>query len=204
VLTLFTVSVTGISINLLWTTTTELNNRGFEIERILLSPPVTKGGKQEGWEQIAFVTGKGSSTDVTNYQYNDDYKYKSVRGIVQYRLKQIDFNGTFNYSDIVEVNVDFMPKEFVIYQNYPNPFNPNTKIKYALSYSNHVNLKVYNVIGEVVTVLVDEVQEEGFHEINFNAALYKSGVYFYRIIVGDTPTGSGKSFVETKKMLLLR
>ncbi|UCH65008.1 MAG: hypothetical protein JSW63_10400, partial [Ignavibacterium sp.] len=205
----FTASVIGNSVHLLWRTVTELNNKGFEIERIQLNHPEINGGEQVQWETIAFVLGKGTTTEASNYQYLDDYKYRSAKGIVQYRLKQIDFSGAYEYSDIAEVNVDFTPKVFVLYQNYPNPFNPNTKIKYALPDRKWVTLMVYNPIGEIVTVLVDELQEEGIHETNFEAALYKSGVYFYRIQISDALTGplmgqSAKVFVETKKMILLK
>jgi hypothetical protein len=116
----------------------------------------------------------------------------------------MDFNGAHEYSDIVELKIDFTPKDFILYQNYPNPFNPSTKIKYALPDRKIVNLTVYNIIGEVVTILVDEIQDEGFHEVEFNAAIYKSGIYFYRIQMGDPSTSSGQGFVETKKMMLLK
>lgn len=186
----FTVSLSGNSVTILWTTATELNNRGFELERML----------DKVWEKIAFIEGNGTTTDESSYQFIDEFKNISVKGIVQYRLKQIDFNGTYEYSDIIEVNVDFTPKEYVLYQNYPNPFNPSTKIKYALPQSSKVNLTVYNVIGEVVLVLVNEVQDEGFHEISFDASSaaggLSSGIYFYRLIANDN--------IQVKKMILLK
>jgi hypothetical protein len=200
----FSATVTGNSVSILWRTVSEINNKGFEIERSRLNPPPIKSRNHEDWEKIAFVAGKGTTTDESNYQYIDEYIYTSVKGIVQYLLKQIDFNGAYKYSDIVEVNVDFTPKEFILYQNYPNPFNPGTKIKYALPDRKRVNLSVYNIIGEVVTNLVDEIQDEGFHEVEFNAAIYKSGVYFYRIRISDASSGSSQGFIETKKMILLK
>jgi len=159
---------------------------GFKIERMI----------DKDWEKIAFVEGRGTTTEEQHYQYTDDLKYTSVNGFVKYRLKQIDFNGTYEYSDIIEVNVDFMPKEYVLYQNYPNPFNPSTKIKYALPQNSMVNLTVYNAIGEVVLVLVNEVQDEGFHEIAFDAANLPSGIYLYRLIANDK--------IQVKKMILLK
>jgi hypothetical protein len=203
-LTSFLGTVTGTSVNLLWSTVTELNNKGFDIERTPLSSPFIKGGKQLQWETIAFVEGKGTTTEENNYNYIDDYTYTAVKGVIKYRLKQIDYNGSYEYSDMVEVNVDFTPKDFVLYQNYPNPFNPSTKIKYALADRMRVKLKVYNPIGEVVTLLVDELQEEGIYEVEFNAALYKNGVYFYRIQMSNASSGSSQVFVETKKMILLK
>jgi len=119
-----------------------------------------------------------------------------VKGIVKYRLKQIDFNGTYEYSNIIEVNVDFTPDEYVLYQNYPNPFNPSTKINYALPQSSKVNLTVYSMIGEVVGVLVDEIQVEGFHEIDFDASTLPSGIYLYRLVANEN--------IQVKKMILLK
>jgi len=185
----FTASLNGNSVNILWSTATELNNMGFEIERFSSS-------LGSSWEKIAFIEGNGTTTEENHYQYVDDFKYISVKGIVQYRLKQIDFDGTYEYSDVVEVNVDFTPKEYVLLQNYPNPFNPSTKIKYALPQSSRVNLTVYNAIGEVVSILVNKVQEEGFHEINFDASNLPSGIYFYRLVANEN--------IQVKKMILMK
>src|SRR5690606_33198000 len=103
---------------------TEINNSGFEIQRKL----------DDGWEKVGFVEGKGTTTELTEYSYNDKYDYVAFTGTASYRLKQVDFDGTFAYSNIVEVDVDFTPKDYALYQNYPNPFNPSTTIKYALPF----------------------------------------------------------------------
>jgi len=186
----FTASLSGNSITILWTTSTELNNRGFELERMI----------DKVWEKIAFIEGNGTTTDESTYQFIDEFKNISVKGIVQYRLKQIDFNGTYEYSDVVEVNVDFTPSEYVLYQNYPNPFNPGTKITYALPLSGKVVLTVYSMIGEAVAVLVDEIQVEGFHEIDFDASSaaggLPSGIYLYRLVANEN--------IQVKKMILLK
>jgi hypothetical protein len=107
----FTANIFENSVTISWTTATETNNMGFELERKL----------DESWEKLVFIEGRGSSTEESNYQYNDDFKYQSFKGVILYRLKQIDFSGIYEYSDFIEIDVDFTPKEFVLYQNYPNP-----------------------------------------------------------------------------------
>jgi hypothetical protein len=185
-LTSFTASISGGSIDLLWTTSTELNNRGFEIQRML----------KEEWEIITFIEGMGTTSEENNYKYIDNFKYVSVKGIVKYRLKQIDYDGACKYSDIIQIEMDFTPREYVLYQNYPNPFNPSTKIKFALPKNSQVNLTIYNSIGEVISVLLSEEIEEGYHEIIFNAFNFGSGTYFYRLQANE--------FVDVKKMILLK
>jgi hypothetical protein len=182
----FNANIEKNNVILSWETSSEFNNKGFEIERMI----------EKDWEKIAFVEGNGTTTEEKHYQYADDFKYTSVKGIVKYRLKQIDFNGTYKYSNIIVVDVDFTPNQYVLYQNYPNPFNPSTTIKYALPKSSKVNLSVYNVVGEVVSILVNEVQEGGFHEIDLDVSNLPSGIYYYRI--------TADSFVETKKMILMK
>jgi hypothetical protein len=111
-----------------------------------------------------------------------------------YRLKQIDNDGKFAYSDEVEVMI--IPTIFELAQNYPNPFNPSTTIKYQLPISSKVTLKMYDVLGNEVITLLNEEKEAGAYEVIFNASNYSSGIYFYRLQAG--------SFVETKKMILLK
>lgn|SRR5690606_11296607 len=115
-----------------------------------------------------------------------------------YRLKQIDYDGSFEYSNEIEVNVT-APSDFSLYQNYPNPFNPATKIIYEIpSYAevNTVQLKIFDVLGNEVAVLVNEEQMPGEYEVNFDASDLTSGIYFYSLNAG--------SFSETKKMILMR
>ena len=181
-----TAALSGKLVNIQWTTVTETNNKGFALQRRTVGE----------WERIAFIEGRGTTTERSNYQYSDDFKFESYKGIIEYRLKQIDFSGAYEYSKIVEVIVDLTPKEYVLYQNFPNPFNPNTKIKYALPQNSKVNLTVYNTIGEVVQILVDEIQEEGFHEVDFNASELTNGIYFYRLVANDN--------AQVKKMILLK
>lgn len=125
-------------VQLIWTTATETNNSGFEIQRTLslLSPYQGEGGETgRGWETIGFVPGFGTTTEPKSYSFIDDLSLTpNLTHTLRYRLKQIDFDGSSEYSNEIEVEVDFTPKEFVLYQNYPNPFNPSTTIKYEIPF----------------------------------------------------------------------
>ena len=170
-----------------WQTATETNNSGFEIERASSSTkPV------QGWTKISFVEGSGTTTETTNYIYKDKI---TNPGNYVYRLKQIDFDGSVSYSDEIEVDVTG-PKEFTLYQNYPNPFNPSTTIKFALPVDSKVKINVYNTVGELIETLVDKEMESGYHEVNFDASRYSSGVYLYHL--------QSEQYISTKKMLLLK
>ncbi len=179
----FTAAANGTGAILNWSTASELNNKGFSIER--------KNAEGE-FTAVAFIEGKGSTTEKSSYFYEDaGLSY----GDYTYRLKQIDFDGTFTYSPEVEVSVG-LPVKYTLEQNYPNPFNPATIIKYSLPFDGAVNLSIYNSLGEKVTTIVNEVKKAGNYEINFNASSLASGVYFYRLEAG--------SFVSIKKMMLLK
>ena len=181
-LTSFYANVSEDKVNLNWSTATETNNSGFNIER--------SNGSE--FQVIGFVAGHGTTTEIQNYTFTDENigaeKYS-------YRLKQIDFNGTFVYSNEIKVEI-LLPNEFVLHQNYPNPFNPSTKITYSIPNKSFVTLKIFNSLGEEIYQLVNEEKEAGIYEINFNADNLPTGVYLYKIQAG--------SFVETKKMLLLK
>lgn len=185
-LTSFTANVVEGNVVLNWITATELNNTGFDVERCALS------AERQAWETIGFVKGNGTSTEVHNYSFADQNPFV---GKSYYRLKQIDFDGTYTYSNIAEV--DFvLPVQFSLEQNYPNPFNPVTSIKYAISDKQFVQLKIFDLIGNEVATLVDREQPAGNYEIVFDASGFSSGVYFYKITAGN--------FIETKKMVLLK
>jgi hypothetical protein len=179
----FTASVSKSDVLLNWSTATEINNQGFEIQR-------SKAGND--YEQIGYVPGHGTTTEIQTYSYTD---LKVASGNYTYRLKQIDFNGTFDYSDEVAVEVT-APVEFALEQNYPNPFNPSTVIKYSIPTEGFVNLAVYNLLGKEVALLVNGVQEAGRYEINFDASKLASGIYVYSLKSG--------SFNSVKKMLLMK
>ena len=159
------------------------------------------------WESIGFVNGNGTTTEKSFYSFTDQ---SPVAGKSYYRLKQIDFDGSFEYSNIVEVELT-LPIEFSLEQNYPNPFNPYTKIKYTIPNvtlsgveGSRVALKVYDVLGNEIATLVNEEKQPGNYEVNFDASKFSSGVYFYELRVEDPSTSSGKDFVETKKMILIK
>ena len=207
-LTSFTATAERNSVSLNWQTATETNNSGFEIERKQVGSPQSSVGNQD-WNQIAFVPGFGTTTEPKSYSFIDE---NLSAGKYQYRLKQIDFDGTFEYSITVEVEIT-SPTEFSLGQNYPNPFNPTTKIKYTipsvtLSLSNGdipVSLKVFDVLGNEITTLVNEQQQPGTYEVEFNvgqAINLSSGVYYYQLRV--YPVSGAGGFVETKKMIIMK
>lgn len=189
----FNANVNHNKITLNWITSSELNNSGFEIEK-------QEGSQQSPvgkWERIGFVEGKGTTSETNNYSFEDK---NLSSGIYKYRLKQVDFNGTFEYSNVIEVETN-IPDEFSLLQNYPNPFNPTTRIKYSVSSNgkremSKVSLKVFDVLGNEAAVLVDGYQSPGEYEFEFNANTLSSGIYFYRLQTTD--------FSETKKMVLLK
>ena len=174
-------------VELSWITATETNNRGFEIQR-------SSGG---GYETIEFVEGHGTTTEPQAYAYSD--RIVSA-GLYSYRLKQVDFDGSFGYSTVVEVDVPLL-KEFALEQNYPNPFNPSTKIAFRLAVDSKVSLKVFDVLGQEVATLVNTNLVAGAHNVNFNASSLNSGVYFYRIEASGI---DGTNFIDVKKMILTK
>lgn len=182
-LTSFRADVNNDLVTLSWETASETNNRGFQIER-----KSSKGS----FESIGFVEGNGTALFRSNYTFSD----RNVeQGTYTYRLKQMDFDGTYKYSE--EINVDItVPAVFALEQNYPNPFNPSTLIKFSLPLESKVELAVYNTLGEKVMVLLNEVRGSGNHEVEFNASSLSSGVYFYRLEAGE--------FVSVKKLMLLK
>jgi len=187
-LTSFIASADGKFVTLNWITASELNNQGWDVERRI------KNDKNNfsDWIKNGFVKGSGNTTESVSYTFSD----KNVTsGIFQYRLKQIDFNGTFAYSNIVEVEING-PTEFALFQNYPNPFNPETVIRFEVPVTSFVNLTVYNAVGEKVATLINQQMEGGVYLWNFNASNYPSGIYIYRLNAGDK--------VFTKKMMLIK
>lgn len=178
----FNANVNGTSVTLNWSTATELNNNGFEVQR--------KSGDE--FVTVAFIKGAGTTTETQNYSYSD--KNLAV-GKYSYRLKQVDFNGTFEYSNVINVDL-YSPNEFVLDQNYPNPFNPSTIISFSVPQSSFVTLKVYDVLGNEVSTLVNETKEAGKYNVSFDAAGLSNGVYFYSI--------NSDNFTSTKKMILMK
>jgi len=184
----FTSSVKNNSVMLNWSTATEVNNYGFDIERSVISNEV----RNLSWEKIGFVNGNGNSNSTKNYEYED----KNINsGKYLYKLKQIDNDGQYSYSGIVEVDLG-LPKEFVLSQNYPNPFNPTTTIKWQAPVSGFQTLIIYDVLGNEVSTLVNEYREAGSYEVEFSANNFVSGVYYYQLKAG--------SFTQTRKMAFVK
>jgi len=186
----FTAQIIDEGVKLIWKTETEVNNYGFEVERQISSEQLTA----DNWKKITFVEGHGNSNSPKEYNFLDEgISY----GTYAYRLKQIDNDGTFEYSDVIEVNAGDIPEGFVLEQNYPNPFNPTTVIKFALAESQQATLTVYDILGNEVAQLFNKITEAGkVYKIEFGASDLSSGVYYYRL---STPQ---KSLV--RKMLLLQ
>jgi hypothetical protein len=180
----FASTVDGNNIELRWVTGTETNNAGFEIQR------KAEGGS---FEKIGFVEGRGTTTEMNIYTFNDQV---DRAGKYSYRLKQIDYDGTYEFSKIIEVEVIAIPGKYALAQNYPNPFNPATMISYFLPEAGKVTLTVFNMLGEKVADLVNELQESGSYKVNFDASNLSSGTYIYTLNV------NGKVF--SKKMQLIK
>ena len=183
-LAFFTGSLNGNEIVLRWRTETELNNYGFDIER-------TKDKSE--WVTIGFVEGHGNSNSPKQYNFIDTDIDQA--GNYYYRLKQIDNDGTYEYYDVVSVEVG-VPDNFYLSQNYPNPFNPETRIDYTLPERQFVSLKIYNTLGELVAEPVNEIKEAGSYSVTFNAAKLPSGTYIYNIFAGKYSAANKMSLLK--------
>jgi hypothetical protein len=180
-------------VELNWTTATEVKNYGFEVERIRNEELGIRN-----WEKVGFVQGHGNSNSPNEYSFTD----KPLGGSeFKYRLKQIDFDGKYEYSKEVEIDLG-MPTKFSLEQNYPNPFNPSTVIRYTLPFESNVKLIVYNFIGEVVKELVNETVSSGYQEVRFEAGKLSSGIYFY--ILYTTSLDGKQNYQSVKKMALIK
>ena len=181
-LTSFTASTNNGTVTLKWNTATEINNRGFEVQR-------KSSGSDFG--TVSFINGNGSTTETRNYSYSE----KIQSGLYSYRLRQVDYDGHSEFSKEVEVNVT-ASLTFSLNQNYPNPFNPATSISYSIAKSGLVKIAVYNTLGQQVKELVNEVKEAGSYNVSFNASSLTSGTYFYKIETAQ--------FSQVKKMVLMK
>ena len=182
-LTSFAYTVSGNKAILNWTTAKETNNSGFAVERYA-----------EGiWTEVGFVKGNGTTSLPVDYTYTD----KNLNsGLYGYRLKQVDFNGNFEYLDLNGMVAIGSPDRFTLSQNYPNPFNPTTTIVYGIPNNGPVTLKVYDNLGREVRTLVNEPKTAGFYTLTFSAPDLSSGVYFYKLESGN--------FVTVKRMILMK
>jgi photosystem II stability/assembly factor-like uncharacterized protein len=193
----FSASVQDNNINLHWITASELNNYGFEVQR-----KIAKHVENNNWEVIGFVEGNGTTTELIIYSF---YDRNLSEGKYTYRLRQIDYDGTFEYSVEIEVFIN-SPSAHILEQNYPNPFNPVTKIKFTIPQKDDsfigkakgslVTLRVFDLLGKEIAVLINEEKLAGTYEVDFNGSNFSSGAYYYRIQVDN--------FIKTKKLLLLK
>lgn len=186
-LTSFSANLNGSAVELHWVTATEVNNMGFFVESYHCNSQL--------WETIGFVPGSGNSNSPKDYYFADRLDLNLDHNLF-YRLKQIDNNGKFQYSKVLEVSTDIQLLSFKLQQNYPNPFNPSTVITYSIPASSNVIIEIYNILGKLITTLVNKNQEPGSYKVYFDAGGLSNGIYYYRIQAG--------SFTETKKMLLLK
>lgn len=170
------------NINLQWQTATETNNKGFEVQR-----------KKECnvFESIGFVEGKGTTTEQHSYTYSDN---NISSGKYYYRLKQVDYDGSYKYSNIINISVS--SSLFSLNQNYPNPFNPSTKIKYSIPHYSFVQIKIFDILGNEIKTLIKGEKPAGNYEADFNAIELPSGIYIYRLTAG--------SYSASRKMILLK
>lgn len=180
----FTAVVSKNMVNLEWATATEINNYGFEVE---------KSADKTNWNKIGFVNGNGNSNSVKYYSYSD--KDNTTNSTVYYRLKQLDNNGGYEYSNVVEANIN-MPVKFELGQNFPNPFNPTTKINYSIPEASSVKLTIYNAIGQVVNVINDGFKSAGSYTLEVDGSRFNSGVYFYKLEAGNN--------TQIRKMVLVK
>ena len=184
-------------VKLEWSTATEKDNYGFEVERCLADDKVPVAAD---WEKAGFVKGNGNSNSPKDYSFVDDRVTGS--GNYYYRLKQIDADGRFEYSKIIEVRVNSVPADFQLFQNYPNPFNPVTSIKYTIPFESNVKITISNSIGEIVKEIVNKKCAVGYYETEFTATGLASGIYFYTITAGSID--GLHNYQNTKKMVLLK
>ncbi len=170
-----------------WSTAAETNNRGFTIERLKIIR-----SDEQVWEDVGFINGAGTTTETKTYSFVDE---NLNPGKYKYRLKQIDFDGSFEYSKIVEIDIQ-LPEQFKLNQNYPNPFNPKTKIEFQLPQSTNVKLTVFNILGEKVTEILNEELEAGFYSFDFDGKYHSSGTYIYSL--------QSDYYNAIRKMILLK
>ncbi len=184
----FNYTVNKNNVSLSWQTAVELNNSGFDVER-----------KKDGgeWQKVAFVPGNGTTNEPKSYTYNDN---KLQSASYKYRLKQIDFNSNYEYFDLSQDVIVKPPGNFSMGQNYPNPSNPKSKIDYEIPVNGRVTIKLYNLLGQEVKTIVNEIKDAGYYTTEFDGSNLASGVYFYSI----STEGRGQNFTKTLKMILVK
>ncbi len=187
-LTSFIASVIGDQVELNWTTATELNNKGFEVQR---------SSSDNQFLTVGFVNGHGTTAQTQSYSFIDK---NTVPGKYFYRLKQVDLDGSYEYSNIVEVEI-ISPSVFSLEQNYPNPFNPSTKISFSVAVDSKVDVTIFNVLGQEIASIFSGNISAGKHNINFDASNLNSGMYVYKMTANGN---DGTNFSSIKKMMLTK
>jgi hypothetical protein len=189
-------TATAQGVQLTWQTATELNNAGFEVRR---------KAANEDFVTIASyrfdpsLRGKGTTSSTTTYSFVD--ATVEAGKTYTYRLRSVDYDGTIHdYAQTVSVEVrepvQARVYEYALEQNYPNPFNPTTTIRYSLKETGKVSVRVYDVMGREVKVLVDGVQGAGEYAVVVDATGLSSGVYVYQLRAGG--------LLLTRKMMLVK
>jgi hypothetical protein len=181
-LTSFEAVADGSHVALTWATATESGNAGFAVEHRI---------GDQAFVEIGYVEGHGTTTEPISYRFD---VVNLGSGLHHFRLRQIDLDGSFTYSE--EVEVELLPYAVALVEAYPNPFNPTTTITYSLPQAAEATLSVFDLLGRQVRVLASGSQPAGTYEVTFDATELPSGVYFYRLEAGD--------YVETKSLVLLR
>jgi len=188
-LTSFNAFLIGDKVHLNWSTATETNNYGFEIERVKGDPNTNKFAH---WEKIGFVQGNGNSNSVKIYSFEDK---NVLTGQYAYRLKQINYDGSYEYSDVVKVDVKFKPSVMDV-KNFPNPFNPTTKVRYEIPYDGLTLVKVYDILGNEITTLINEYKDAGIYEAELDGSKLSNGIYLIKLQVGN--------FTKVTKAILMK
>ncbi len=187
----FTAKAEGNNVILIWKTATETNNKGFYIERS------EDNSISSNWKTVSFITGNGTSSEPKSYSFTD----KNLNsGSYEYRLKQVDFDGSYKYSNYVSANIH-SNMNFSLKQNYPNPFNPSTIISFTLASNSKVTLQLFDLLGRRVSTLIDQHMNAGEHLVNFKASNLGSGIYLYKI---EAKGDNGNDFISVKKMTLIK
>ncbi|HAY32710.1 MAG TPA: T9SS type A sorting domain-containing protein [Ignavibacteria bacterium] len=183
----FVSSISNNNVTLKWSTSSEFNNRGFDIER-------KTGSENAVWSKIGFTEGNGTVNEIKNYSFKDQ---NLSAGNYSYRLKQIDFNGNYEYFELQNEVIIGVPQKFELSQNYPNPFNPNTKINFSIPADSKVSLNIYDMSGKLVASLINnEFKSANYYSVDFNGSNLATGTYFYSLISGSN--------TDTKKMILIK
>ncbi len=179
-LTAFSATVYNGRVLLNWSTASETNNRGFEIQRATSVETMHASSLQNQWQSIGFISGNGTTADISSYIYTD---ISPLAGKNLYRLKQIDFDGTVSYSEIVSVETG-LPEKFVVSQNYPNPFNPETTVSFYLPEDTGLSAELFSVTGELVKTLHNGLLHRGSHHLRISSGGLSSGAYILRLSTG--------------------